>query len=98
MADKSLTQSGLEHFLLKCKDTFSAKTHTHNYAGSSSAGGVANSAAKLATARNIALMGAVAGNANFDGSGNIVITTTATKGTTAPTQLADGFLYYQYEN
>ena len=60
--------------------------------------GNASSASKLATARNIALTGAVAGNANFDGSGNIVITTTATKGTTAPTQLADGFLYYQYEN
>ena len=59
--------------------------------------GNASSASKLATARNIALTGAVAGNANFDGSGNIVITTTATKGTTAPTQLADGFLYYQYE-
>lgn len=47
MADKFLTQSGLEHFLLKCKDTFSAKTHTHNYAGSSSAGGSATSAVKL---------------------------------------------------
>ena len=60
--------------------------------------GNAATASKLATARNIALTGAVTGNANFDGSGNIVITTTATKGTTAPTQLADGFLYYQYEN
>jgi hypothetical protein len=33
---------------------------------------------KLTTARNIALTGAVTGNANFDGSGNISITTTAT--------------------
>jgi len=32
----------------------------------------------LTTARNIALTGAVTGNANFDGSGNISITTTAT--------------------
>lgn len=31
---------------------------------------------KLATPRNIALQGAVNGNANFDGSGNITITTT----------------------
>jgi hypothetical protein len=33
---------------------------------------------KLTTARNIALTGAVTGNANFDGSGNISISTTAT--------------------
>lgn len=50
-----------------------AKTHTHNYAGSSSAGGSANSAVKLATARNIALSGLSSGSANFDGSGNIII-------------------------
>ena len=33
-------------------------------------------ATKLATARNIKLQGAVSGNANFDGSGNVIITTT----------------------
>lgn len=33
-------------------------------------------ATKLQTTRNIALTGAVSGNANFDGSGNITITTT----------------------
>ena len=33
-------------------------------------------ASKLQTARNIKLQGAVAGNTNFDGSGNITITTT----------------------
>ena len=49
--------------------------HTHNYAGSSSAGGAANSAVKLATARTIALTGNVTGSANFDGSGNITINT-----------------------
>ena len=49
--------------------------HTHNYAGSSSAGGAANSAVKLATARTIALAGNVTGSANFDGSGNITINT-----------------------
>lgn len=52
--------------------------HTHNYAGSSSAGGVANSSNKLQTARNIKIAGAVAGNANFDGTSNITINTTLT--------------------
>lgn len=45
--------------------------HTHNYAGSSTAGGAANSANKLATARTI-------NGTNFDGSGNI---TTSSWGT-----------------
>ena len=52
--------------------------HTHNYAGSSSAGGVANSAVKLNTARNIKISGAVTGNANFDGTANININTSLT--------------------
>lgn len=50
-------------------------SHTHNYAGSSSAGGVANSASKLATARTITLDGNVTGSASFDGSKNVTITT-----------------------
>lgn len=45
--------------------------HTHNYAGSSSAGGNANAAVKLATARTI-------NGTSFDGSANI---TTANWGT-----------------
>ena len=45
-------------------------SHTHNYAGSSSAGGAATSAEKLTTARAITLSGAVSGTANFDGSGD----------------------------
>jgi hypothetical protein len=40
--------------------------------------GNASTASALQTARNIAVTGAVTGNANFDGSGNISITTTAT--------------------
>ena len=40
-------------------------SHTHNYAGSSTAGGVANSATKLNTARTI-------DGVSFDGSANIV--------------------------
>ena len=45
-----------------------AKSHTPHYAGSSSAGGSANAAVKLATARTLTI-----GNTgkNFDGSGNV---------------------------
>lgn len=50
-------------------------SHTHNYAGSSSAGGAATSAKKLATARAITLSGAVSGTANFDGSANVEVAT-----------------------
>lgn len=53
-----------------------ASSHSHNYAGSSSAGGVANSAAKLSTARSITLGGDVSGSASFDGSANVTITAT----------------------
>ena len=53
-----------------------ASSHTHNYAGSSSAGGAANSAVKLQTARAITLSGDVTGTANFDGSAGITITAT----------------------
>ena len=49
-----------------------ASSHTHNYAGSSSAGGAANSANTLATARTI-------NGTSFNGSANI---TTANWGTT----------------
>ena len=47
--------------------------HTHNYAGSSSAGGSANSAVKLTTARNIKVGGLSNFSFNFDGSGNISV-------------------------
>lgn len=50
--------------------------HTHSYAGSSSIGGAANSADKLETPCTITLTGAVNGSASFDGSDDIVITTT----------------------
>lgn len=42
------------------------KGHTHNYAGSASAGGNANAAVKLATARKI-------GSASFDGTADITL-------------------------
>lgn len=47
-------------------DSKSPTSHTHNYAGSSSSGGVANSALKLSTARLI-------NGTLFDGSSNITI-------------------------
>lgn len=50
--------------------------HTHNYAGSNTAGGVANSSHKLETARAITLAGAITGTANFDGTTGITINTT----------------------
>ena len=51
--------------------TYSKTNHTHNYAGSSSAGGSATSAVKLATARTITI-----GNKSnsFDGTANISYT------------------------
>lgn len=51
-------------------------THTHNYAGSSSAGGAANSAVKLQTARTITLGGDASGSVSFDGSANVTLTAT----------------------
>ena len=54
-------------------------SHTHNYAGSSSAGGNANAAVKLATARTI-------NGTSFDGSGNI---TTSQWGTARNISVAD---------
>lgn len=56
--------------------TFTPSTHTHNYAGSTSAGGAANTAVKLQTARAITLAGDVTGTANFDGSEGVTITAT----------------------
>ena len=56
-----------------------ASGHTHNYAGSSSAGGSATSAVKLATARTITISGLLSGSASFDGSSNITITTANAK-------------------
>lgn len=55
---------------------FPPQSHTHPYAGASSAGGAATSALKLSTARTITLTGAVSGSASFDGSRNVTISTT----------------------
>ena len=50
--------------------TFAPSSHTHNYAGSSSAGGAANSANKLATARTVSGGTDITLSFNYDGSGN----------------------------
>ena len=54
--------------------SYPPEAHAHPYAGAQSAGGAANSAAKLATARKITLAGAVRGSAAFDGSADVTIT------------------------
>ena len=54
-----------------------AASHSHSYAGSSSAGGSANSAVKLSTARNFSITGgAVASAVSFDGSGAVSLSVT----------------------
>ena len=60
------------------KNQFAAASHSHSYAGSASAGGSANSAVKLATARSISLGGDLSGSAAFDGSANITISASVT--------------------
>ena len=49
---------------------YALASHTHNYAGSSSAGGAANSAVKLATARTVSGGTDVTMSFSYDGSGN----------------------------
>lgn len=52
-----------------------SKSHEHNYAGAATPGGAANEAAKLSSARQITLSGAVSGTASFDGSANVEMAT-----------------------
>lgn len=59
--------------------------------------GNAATTSRLATARNIALGNALSGSANFDGSGNITISANVNKGTTAPSSLAEGSVFFVYE-
>lgn len=52
--------------------------HTHNYAGSSSVGGAANSAVKLSTARAFSITGgATAAAVSFDGSAAVALNVTS---------------------
>jgi hypothetical protein len=78
---KELTFNGNKVYHAGDKPTVSeigaaAISHTHNYAGSSSA------AVKLSTARTISLGGILSGSASFDGSGNVTIKATANDITT----------------
>ena len=61
-----------------------ASSHTHNYAGSSSAGGSATSAVKLETARTIRTNLGSTSTASFDGSENV------TPGVTGTLPIANG--------
>ncbi len=55
-----------------------ASSHTHNYAGSSSSGGSANSAVKLSTARSFSITGGATSTAvSFDGSANVSLNVTS---------------------
>ncbi len=60
--DGTMTQNAITSALNRKSPT----SHTHNYAGSSSAGGAATSAIKLSTPRKI-------GNASFDGTADITL-------------------------
>ena len=57
---------GLGSAAYTASSAYAAASHTHNYAGSSTAGGVANSAAKLSTARTI-------NGVKFDGTADIIV-------------------------
>ena len=68
---KTLCRSHLTHRPSQTSHGASASGHTHNYAGSSSAGGNANAALKLATARTVSSNnGDFALSFNYDGSSN----------------------------
>lgn len=73
--DGTMTQAAIKSAL----DGKANSSHTHSYAGASSAGGSANSANKLSTARSIGLSGDASGSVNFDGSGNVSIPATIRK-------------------
>lgn len=63
-----------EYIKTKASAVFAAINHTHSYAGSSTAGGAADSAKKWDTPRKITLTGAVNGSATLDGSQDVTIT------------------------
>lgn len=63
-----------DYIKTKASAVFAAINHTHNYAGSATAGGAANSAKKWDTPRKITLTGAVNGSATLDGSQDVTIT------------------------
>ena len=60
-----------EYIKGKSNEIYSPKSHSHNYAGSSSAGGNANAALKLATARSVAANTDFTMSFSFDGSKDV---------------------------
>ena len=62
----NISIKGLGSAAYTASSAYATASHTHKYAGSSSAGGVANSAAKLSTARTI-------NGVKFDGTANIIV-------------------------
>ena len=71
-------------------------SHTHNYAGSSSAGGNANAAVKLATARTISLSGDASGSVSFDGSGNVTLPVVSRKYCMVGSDAANSAGWYKF--
>ena len=71
------TTNNVEAMDVKASGWMYAGTYTGANGNDASFRGNASSASKLQNTRNIALSGAVSGSANFDGSGNITINTTA---------------------
>lgn len=72
ISDATSSNTASRIVLRDASGNFSAGTITAALSGN------ASTASKLETTRNIALTGAVTGNVNFDGSGDVSITTTAT--------------------
>ena len=87
-ATDNISVKGLGSAAYTASTDYATSGHTHNYAGSSSAGGSANSAVKLSTARTIGISGGATGTAtSFDGSANITIPVTSID----PSYIADGY-------
>jgi hypothetical protein len=70
----------------------------HVHPAQTSVSGNAGTATKLATARTIALSGAVNGSVSFNGSANVTISTTCNCGTSVPDTLDTGSVYFVYED
>ena len=83
---RQVAWSGEYSDLENIPSAFPPASHTHNYAGSNSAGGVANSATKLATARSFQVNLGSTSAVNFDGTAN------ATPGVTGTLGIANGGL------
>lgn len=82
LADNSITSAKIVDGTIASADV------GFNYAGSSSKGGAATSAAKLATARTITLTGDMTGSVNFDGSTNVSLTSALGAGVVGTNELA----------